>query len=316
VLVQKDRLVRAVGVALGRDLHPARIRVNRTPAGRFNDSFFVAGDGLDVVVRVAPPDGTGLIFYERNMMAQEPEVHAVVRERTRVPVARILAHDTGRRVLDRDFLVMERLPGRPLSAVPLGAAFPDRVFRRVGEWLAEVHGITAGAYGYLGAHRPMPPAATWVEAFRSMWSRLLDDIEACSGYRAPEARRMRDRLDRHLSLFDRPVPASLLHMDVWHQNILVDERGEATGLLDWDRALWGDPEIEFAVLDYCGVSVPAFWEGYGRPRDTSPEARLRNLFYLLYEVQKYIVIERARRRNPSAADAYRRRSLALAERIP
>jgi len=314
--MEKDRLVRAVGVALSRDLDPARIRVNRIPTGKFNDSFFVAGDGLDVVVRVAPPDGTGRIFYERNMMAQEPEVHAIVRERTRVPVARILAHDTTRRVLDRDFVVMERLPGRPLTHVSLGAASLDRIFRRVGEWLAEVHGITAGAYGYLGAHRPMPPAATWAEAFRTMWSRLLDDIEACGGYRAPEARRMRDRLDRHLSLFDRPVPASLLHMDVWHQNILVDERGEACGLLDWDRALWGDPEIEFAVLDYCGVSVPAFWEGYGRPRDTSPEARLRNLFYLLYEVQKYIVIERARRRNPSAADAYRRQSLALAERIP
>ncbi|OUL36382.1 hypothetical protein BV372_08175 [Nostoc sp. T09] len=59
----------------------------------------------------------------------------------------------------------------------------------------------------------------------------------------------------------------MLHMDVWFQNILVDSAGNVTGLVDFDRALWGDPEIEFAVLDYCGISEPAFWRGYGRERD-------------------------------------------------
>ena len=82
-------------------------------------------------------------------------------------------------------------------------------------------------------------------------------------------------------LFDRPVPAALLHMDVWAQNILVDDGGRLTGLVDWDRALWGDPEIEFAVLDYCGISTPAFWQGYGRERDLSEPAQVRRVFYLL-----------------------------------
>jgi len=57
------------------------------------------------------------------------------------------------------------------------------------------------------------------------------------------------------------VPASLLHLDAWAQNILVDEAGNVTGLVDLDRALWGDPGIEFAVLDYCGISEPVFWRG-------------------------------------------------------
>ena len=81
--------------------------------------------------------------------------------------------------------------------------------------------------------------------------------------------------------------------------------GRVTGIVDWDRALWGDPEIEFAVLDYCGISEPAFWRGYGKARDESPEAKLRWLFYYLYELQKYIVIRTLRSKRPHEAATYK-----------
>ena len=118
--------------------------------------------------------------------------------------------------------------------------------------------------------------------------------------------------ENHAEIFDYDGPARLLHMDIWHQNLLVDERGNLTGIVDWDRALWGDPEIEFAVLDYCGVSRPPFWEGYGAERDTSPRAQLRNAFYLLYELQKYIVIRQGRGNDPEAARAYKRQVMNFA----
>jgi aminoglycoside phosphotransferase (APT) family kinase protein len=104
-------------------------------------------------------------------------------------------------------------------------------------------------------------------------------------------------------------------MDIWAENILVDDTGNVSGIVDWDRALWGDPEIEFAVLDYCGVSIPSFWRGYGRERDTSPKARSRGIYYYLYELQKYIVIERARRDNKELADRYKNAALRIAEKI-
>jgi aminoglycoside phosphotransferase (APT) family kinase protein len=104
-------------------------------------------------------------------------------------------------------------------------------------------------------------------------------------------------------------------MDIWAQNILADEEGHLTGLLDWDRALWGDPEIEFAVLDYCGISEPAFWEGYAAERERSREAEVRRKFYLLYEVQKYIFIRRARRNRPIEAERYRQQSFGLARTL-
>ena len=289
-------------------------RVTRCRTGKFNTTFFIEDKaGPAVVIRIAPAEGTGVLFYERNMMAQEPGLHRLLREKTLVPVPEIMAYDTSREVLDRDFILMERLPGTSLTeATWVGQHGVSDVFRQVGRHLAEVHSLTADKYGYLGEHHPMAPQATWREAFHVMWNKIIDDTVACRGYNPKEADKLRRLLDRFEPVFRRGVPPSLLHMDIWHQNILVDPDGRVTGIVDWDRALWGDPEIEFAVLDYCGVSVPEFWEGYGRPRDESPEAAIRNRFYLLYEVQKYILISLLRRRSRTQADQYRQHVFSLA----
>lgn len=287
--------------------------------GKHNASYWVQCADRRFVLRLAPPDDAGFLFYERHMMRQEPELHVLIRARTAIPVAEVIAHDFSRATIDRDWLLLAALPGTPLSdAADVTARRRDRSLQQVGAHLRALHGLTApaclgvDAYGYLGAHRPMAPQPTWEAAFRVMWHRLLDDVVACGCYTAEEARALRDLLERHRVHVARPVAASLLHMDVWSQNILVHESGDVAGLVDFDRALWGDVEIEFAVLDYCGISEPAFWAGYGAPRDCSPAARIRRQLYLLYELQKYMPIEVWRRQNVARALEYKRQSLALA----
>jgi fructosamine-3-kinase len=220
-------------------------------------------------------------------------------------------------------MLMAALPGTPLSDAPgLTRTHFQRALSQVGEHLRELHALTAPEhltnkqYGYLGAHQPMAPQADWGAAFRVMWHKLLDDVVACGGYTEEEAGAMRNLLELHSQHFDRPVTPCLLHMDVWSQNILIDETGHVTGLVDFDRALWGDVEIEFAVLDYCGISEPAFWEGYGSTRGESLPAMIRRQFYLLYEVQKYIPIRIWRRNNDHAgAMEYKQRSFQLAGQL-
>jgi len=291
---------------------PNRLRFEPIATGKHNTSYYVQGAGDELVLRISPPDDAGFLFYERRMMAQEPQIHELLRAETTVPVAEILAYDDSRRLLDRDYLLMERLPGQPLIEAGLVGAELEGVLEQVGVYLAQMHALVADRYGYLGPHRPMEPQATWVEGFSVMWNKLLDDVVACGGYTQEEADALRRLWDVYRPHFERRVPASLLHMDVWSQNILVDDTGRVTGLVDLDRALWGDPEIEYAVLDYCGISEPAFWRGYGRVRDTSFPAQIRARFYMLYELQKYIVIRLWRRNDPAEALEYKRQSFALA----
>jgi aminoglycoside phosphotransferase (APT) family kinase protein len=317
VPIAPDVLTLTVLVARHIGADPEGVCLRRIPTGKFNTSYFVEGGPRPLVLRIAPPDDrTRMLFYEHRMMRQEPGLHALLRQETAIPVPEILAHDFGHAEIDRDYLLMERLPGTPISDLRglTQEAFHD-ILREIGWCLNQAHASRSDRYGYLGEHRPMEPQPDWPSAFGVMWNALLDDTEGCGGYSPEEAARMRRLLDRHMRAFDRPVPACLLHMDVWAENLLADEHGRLTGLIDWDRACFGDPEIEFAVLDYCGISQPAFWEGYGSERDRSPQAEVRRIFYLLYEVQKYIVIRRVRGNDPVRADAYRRQSLRLAQAL-
>jgi aminoglycoside phosphotransferase (APT) family kinase protein len=298
------------------------LRFTPISTGKHNSSYWVDGDRERLVLRLAPPDETGLLFYERQMMRQEPELHALIRAHTSIPVAEVVAYDFSRTHINRDYLLLTRLPGTPLSeASLLSRSQRSQVLRQVGVYLRQLHGLAAprclgiDTYGYLGAHHPMKPQPTWVAAFEVMWNKLLDDVMACGCYSTVEAQALRDLFDRHREHFDRPVASSLLHMDIWSQNILVDSTGNASGLVDFDRALWGDVEIEFAVLDYCGISTSAFWMGYGIRRDESRPAQIRRQFYLLYEVQKYMPIEIWRGNNPAAALDYKEYSLSLAEQL-
>jgi fructosamine-3-kinase len=301
------------------EVDPDSVRFVPLRTGKHNASFWVDSDRGRFVLRIAPPDDAGFLFYERLMMRQEPDLHALMRANTTLPVAEIVGHAFDRARIDRDYVLMAALPGTPLSDVPdLTPTRFERALGQVGAYLRELHTLTAperlgmAAYGYLGAHRPMAPQASWAAAFHVMWNKLLDDVVACGSYSSQEAEAMRDLLERYIDLFDRPVVPRLLHMDVWRQNILINGIGDVTGLVDFDRALWGDVEIEFAVLDYCGISEPAFWEGYGAQRDTSPEAMIRRQFYLLYEVQKYMPIRVWRRNDPAGASRYKQHSLRLA----
>jgi aminoglycoside phosphotransferase (APT) family kinase protein len=295
--------------------------VKPVPGGHFNESYYVRTTaGPDLVVRIAPPGDAGLLFYERGMMAQEPEIHDIVRRRTDLPVPEIVAFDDTHRILDRDAIIMERLPGRSLAYTRLTREAMDSLMRDIGAALAQLHrSCHARQYGYLGAHAPMLPADRWSDAFMDMWDRLMGDLEGCGVFLPEHADEARRAIEHNLNAFDYAGPARLLHMDIWTQNILVDHEGTLCGIIDWDRALWGDPGMEFAVLAYCGFDNEAFWQGYGAsPNDSArswPEAAVRSRFYHLYEVLKYPVIWTLRGGRSNRIASYRDYGLSIIKEL-
>jgi fructosamine-3-kinase len=300
-------------------LGPGPWRCRGFGAGKFSDTFEVAGDGGQYVLRVAPSDSVLQLFYERRMMRQEPAIHRRLLAETSVPVPRIVAHDFSRTLIDRDYLIMPKLPGEVVGRAGLSGEAADRAFGQWGRYVAEIHGLTdpANRFGYLGEHHCMEPQPTWREAFAVMYRKELDDIVACGVYDRPTADAARGLLEDHLDVFDHCDTSRLLHGDLWVTNLLVAPGGEVTGVIDFDRACWGDVEWDLAIAEYCGVTRPAFWEGYGRRVETheGPPA-VRRMFYLLYEHQKYIVISMSSRRDdPVRARRYAAESLGVMDRF-
>ncbi|MBN1557080.1 MAG: aminoglycoside phosphotransferase family protein [Lentisphaerae bacterium] len=283
-------------------------RARRFGAGKFSEVFAVTCGTREYVLRVAPPDSVLQLFYEYRMMRQEPALHARLRSETGVPVPPILAHDFSRTRLARDFLIMPRLPGGPLSHAALAPAARDRALREWGRHVRDIHALTdpENRFGYLGRHRCMEPQPAWRDAFLLMYRKLLDDIAGCGVYDASTADDAQRLVEDHAEVFEACRASRLCHGDLWVTNLLVDGAGGVTGVLDFDRACWGDVEWDLAIAEYCGVTQDPFWEGYGRRVETHRgDAAVRRMFYLLYEHQKYIVISMSTRRNdPQGARRY------------
>ncbi len=289
--------------------------LERIQTGKFNESFYIHTKDGDFVLRIAPPPETGLLFYEKRMMRREPGIHRLVKENTSVPIAEIFEYDFTGSIVKRDWLLMERLPGKPLSETSLSREKTEKLFFQLGKAVREFHSITNQWYGYPRGSNTGPEETNWFDAFKNMWSRLLRDIVSTGIYGKDTANRLENLLLEKEKAFIHNSTPSLLHMDIWSQNILIDKHGNLTGLVDWDRGLWGDPEIEFSVLEYCGTSPPAFWRGYGTLPQRDTYYQIRFLFYLLYEHQKYIFIRSVRGKNIPLAQSYAQDSLRIAEKL-
>lgn len=249
----------------GENFHARRFGV-----GKFSDVFAVEGGGKEYVLRVAPDDSVLQLFYEYRMMRQEPAIHKCLLSETEVPVPAILAHDFSRTRIDRDFLIMPHLPGVPLSEVALSADGHRRALFQWGQYVRQIHSVIdrQNRFGYLGEHRCMDPQPDRQQAFAIMYQKLLGNIADCGVYDKQTADNAMKLLEENLYVFEDYDVSRLCHGDLWVTNLLVDLDGKVTGVLDFDRACWGDIEWNLAIAEYCGVTCEPFWQGYGRHVET------------------------------------------------
>jgi aminoglycoside phosphotransferase (APT) family kinase protein len=102
---------------------------------------------------------------------------------------------------------------------------------------------------------------------------------------------VRAALRRHEALLDDVTTPVLVHFDLWNGNILVDG-GELSGIVDAERAFWGDPLADLVSLALFGdiTQDAGFLDGYaattyaatGRALSLDGSARTRLAMYRAY----------------------------------
>lgn len=307
-------LIQIVADTLNADRSSIRLKAIKT--GRFNLSWIVDGWKEPLIVRVSPEqNGERMLFYEHRMILQGPSILKIVDQNTDVPVPKILSLTEKDQVIRRDWLLMTRLPGTPMSHAIIEEKSLSRIYQEIGSALQKIHKVTRDNFGYLGEHAPMEGQRSWPEAFRAMWNALIDDILRIKGYSLEEAAAMK----RLIESFEKNIPdlksSCLLHMDLWQENILISKDQKLSGIVDWDNAIWGDPDLDLTICQYYGLACRSFFEGYS---DHSFQAQAKDpikKLYLLYNIQKYIFINRARRGANKIADNYKKQCLRIARTL-
>ncbi len=262
-------------------------------SGLYNELYLVETDGSsesEFVLRIAPADHVPKLFYEEKMMHSEPAIHQKVREATSLPVPEIYQHDFSRDVINRDYLIMEKMSGRSGS------------FRHeeLGGYIRELHHIQGEQPGY--PDRGLKSHHTWRDTMLDYAERIFSDCLECGAINRDEFNWFISIYQDQSEMFEAVEPA-LLHLDLWSANILT-EQGEISAILDFDRGLYGDPELEFAVLDTYSHSTDAFFRGYGAARPGGKAAKVRQRLYYVYEIIKYAFIRLARGGSRSTARSY------------
>jgi hygromycin-B 7''-O-kinase len=165
------------------------------------------------------------------------------------------------------YVLMDRLRGRSLADVWDGVD-RDRIADQLGATMAALHAV------------PPPVIDDW---FPADWEEFVADQRAgCAGRHralglpAEWARQIPGFLDRMDLAPGRTV---LLHTEVMRHHLLVDEGGDLSGLIDFEPAMRGAAEYEFAGVGAYGSSGDARFLGrtlraYGY-RDDQLDAGLR-----------------------------------------
>ena len=225
--------------------------------GTYNTAYRirVAGDD-DLVLKIAPDPGRPTMGYEHDIMRTEALFYR--KAVAAIPVPRIVHADFSRQVIDSDFLVMTALPGENWHAQR--ARLDDTPLRhQLGGLVAALHRITGPGFGY-----PQDkPATTWRAAFTAMFDMLLADAARFAAPLPWPLDRIRDVTSRHTDALDEVRTPVLVHFDLWAGNILVDD-SRITGIVDGERAFWGDPLAEMVSLALLGdiEQDAAFLSGY------------------------------------------------------
>ncbi|WP_189153116.1 aminoglycoside phosphotransferase family protein [Lentzea pudingi] len=230
--------------------------------GTYNSVFRVSAREGEFVLKIAPDAPPGLT-YERHLMRTEAMFCRLGSAVAPVPEV-VYADDTA--------LLATCLPGEPL----FGRSDVDRpqVRRELGAAVRAVHGITGPGFGYpqLGLHE------TWTGAFFGMFDAVRADAERF-GVDLPTT-----DLTRHAKAFDEVERPALVHFDLWDGNVLAGTG--LTGLVDGERAFWGDPVAEFVSLALFGEieDDPDFLDSYRFEFTDSARVRLAAYQAYLYSI--------------------------------
>ncbi|SDS66750.1 Predicted kinase, aminoglycoside phosphotransferase (APT) family [Microlunatus soli] len=172
-------------------------------------------------------------FEER--LVKEAEVIGLVRDRG-IPTAELVSFDATHELGDNSYIVLERLHGREIGDLPSLADGGDRIYGSLFEILTGLHAI----------RRDVETSVRSVGTADFSVEELLDELTSGGEIGRTQA----GWLQRWFSLLEsrgaRRSEPVLLHGDVMPSNLILNDSGDVSAIIDWGSACWGEPMRDLA----------------------------------------------------------------------
>lgn len=243
-------------------------------AGECNALYRITfADGLCAVLKVSS-GGRGITRNERWLMRSE--VAAMRMLYGRIPVPRLLFYDDSRTLINGSYFFMEFIEGDTMLSLRESDVYP-RLDRELGQMFRSVTEITSDRFGILGSDIRFDSI---FELVRFMIGNNLDDIRDMSSDAGVDGVTVFDCLMRDRHAFCEVTHASLIHYDLWANNVMIKD-GKIAAIIDWERAIFAEDIMEDK---FRGKGNDAFREGYGRAVTTENESIRRRWYTVLIKL--------------------------------
>jgi aminoglycoside phosphotransferase (APT) family kinase protein len=250
--------------------------------GWFNAVYLLRlDDGRAFVVKIAPRPEVQVLAYERDILHAEIEAMRLVATHTDVPAPHVLSVDERCVHVPSPLFVMTHVPGISVRSAGdrIDAVARAGIDATIGRHLRAIHDITSPTFGLLAPHAVHH--RTWRRAFGDLFESVLADGERRSVPLPITYAAARGCLHATGPSLDEVTTPRLVLWDLWDGNLLIDPHSlSVLGIIDLERALWGDPLLEAQFLP--SSCSPAFLEAYGRTEPLTPAERQRRALYTFY----------------------------------
>lgn len=231
-------------------------RIEHQGSGLSNFVFLVHHAEGDFVVRISP-DPTRINAFIKEQWAVTKAHEAGV------PTAEIL--EVGNSVIPHPYMVARRVQGRDAIEHPERLA----ILREMGRYAALINSIATTGFGSVfdWSSNQLSRNATWKEYLHGEL-RLDARLEILRKQRMLSPLKLKTLRAILEKAAKRSAKPALNHGDIRLKNVMVDEAGKITALIDWEHCVshlapqW---ELSLALHDLSIDEMQEFLAGYGLP---------------------------------------------------
>ena len=252
--------------------------------GLFNTTYRVVTDQHDVVLRMGPVHRELLLPYEHNLMAAEALTNRLCLENG-IPASTVLHLDTSKTIVDRDFMVVDRIDSVPLSDPSIPEECKAGLLFECGKLVRKLHTITGSKFGRLAKIVSGQGWDSWYDAMEAEFGDVFHKAEEYQVFDATLQNRVLHFLQDRKAALNAVTEPHLAHCDLWAGNILIqkqDDHYSLCAIIDGDRAIFGDPLLDIST---GWITTPEFLEGYGPIADDPAAAQRSQVYSLFFTLQ-------------------------------
>ncbi|MBO9600574.1 MAG: aminoglycoside phosphotransferase family protein [Cohnella sp.] len=273
-----EQLNAAVRQAFGQSL----TKYSELTDGWANSAYAITlSDGERVVLKARPANNVRSMRCEPETMKTEVEVLRLLSGLEGFPVPKLRAHDDTLKLLPVEYFIMDYVEGDPYVKVKDSLPPETRagIEEQLGRLTRAMNSFAGKRFGYFpdsaGKHD------SWRAAFSEMIMGVLMDGEEAGIALPVPYEELREAIGSRLHVLDEVTVPQLVHWDLWDGNFFVKD-GVITGIVDFERARWGDPIMEMYFGKF--VDSEAHSRGYGLSLSEPSQIARRKLYDLYLDL--------------------------------